>query len=141
MTKRKAKNKKIARGCGKIMSKNRRKVTSNRRMRNGCKKTKKGLALKRWFKEDWKDVKTGKKCGRKKGEKSVRLIAAQVKGYSKNSENFFGDDSTEKRSRITQKNRLGQPAGKPRRVKALKKEQGKKEWKKRKKRKSKKDGF
>ena len=32
-------------------------------------KTKKGLALKRWFKEDWKDVRTGKKCGRQKGEK------------------------------------------------------------------------
>ena len=32
-------------------------------------KTKKGLALKRWFKEDWKDVRTGKPCGRKKGEK------------------------------------------------------------------------
>ena len=32
-------------------------------------KTKKGAALKRWFKEDWKDVKTGKPCGRKKGEK------------------------------------------------------------------------
>ena len=32
-------------------------------------KTKSGLALKRWFKEDWKDVKTGKPCGRKKGEK------------------------------------------------------------------------
>ncbi len=29
-------------------------------------KTKAGLALKRWFKEDWKDVRTGKKCGRKK---------------------------------------------------------------------------
>ena len=32
-------------------------------------KTKKGLALKRWFKEDWKDVRTGKACGRQKGEK------------------------------------------------------------------------
>ena len=32
-------------------------------------KTKSGLNLKRWFKEDWKDVKTGKACGRKKGEK------------------------------------------------------------------------
>ena len=32
-------------------------------------KTKAGLALKRWFKEDWKDVRTGKACGRKKGEK------------------------------------------------------------------------
>ena len=27
-------------------------------------KTKKGAALKKWFKEDWRDVKTGKKCGR-----------------------------------------------------------------------------
>ena len=26
-------------------------------------KTKSGLNLKRWFKEDWKDVKTGKPCG------------------------------------------------------------------------------
>ena len=33
-------------------------------------KTKKGLALKRWFKEDGKDVRTGKPCGRKKGEKT-----------------------------------------------------------------------
>jgi len=32
-------------------------------------KTKSGLALKRWFKEDWKDVTTGKACGRRKGEK------------------------------------------------------------------------
>ena len=32
-------------------------------------KTEKGKALKRWFKEDWKDVKTGKACGRKKGDK------------------------------------------------------------------------
>ena len=32
-------------------------------------KTKAGLALKRWFKEDGKDVRTGKACGRRKGEK------------------------------------------------------------------------
>ena len=32
-------------------------------------KTKKGAALKRWFKEEWKDVRTGKACGRGKGEK------------------------------------------------------------------------
>ena len=41
-------------------------------------KTKAGLALKRWFKEDWKDVRTGKKCGRKKVKKEVRLIVDQV---------------------------------------------------------------
>ena len=33
-------------------------------------KTKAGLALKRWFKEDWKDQRTGKPCGRQKGEKT-----------------------------------------------------------------------
>ena len=27
--------------------------------------------LKRWFKENWVDVKTGKPCGRQKGEKEV----------------------------------------------------------------------
>lgn len=38
-------------------------------------KTKKGAALKRWFKEDWKDVRTGKACGRKKVRLVVRLTA------------------------------------------------------------------
>ena len=73
----------------------RRKVTKVFIMHNAVRKTKKGLALKRWFKEDWKDVKTGKACGRQKGEKrGVRLIVDRVKRISsKNSENFFGDDS------------------------------------------------
>ena len=30
---------------------------------------KKGSSLDRWFKEEWVDIKTGKSCGRKKGEK------------------------------------------------------------------------
>ena len=32
-------------------------------------KTKEGANLKRWFKEKWVDVRTGKPCGRTKGEK------------------------------------------------------------------------
>ena len=36
-------------------------------------KTKAGLALKRWFKEDWKDQRTGKACGRRKA--SVRVAS------------------------------------------------------------------
>ena len=32
-------------------------------------KTKKGANLKRWFKEKWIDVRTGKPCGRRNGEK------------------------------------------------------------------------
>ena len=83
-------------------------------------KTKAGLALKRWFKEDWKDVRTGKKCGRKKGEKrgtpycrpSKRISSKTVKTASEMS-------ASEKRAKIAEKKRLGQPAGKPRRVKSL----------------------
>ena len=83
-------------------------------------KTKKGLALKRWFKEDWVDVKTGKPCGRKKGEKRGTPYCRPRKRISKKTPKTAGElTKSEKRSRIAQKNRLGQPAGKPRRVKAV----------------------
>ena len=39
-------------------------------------KSKKGAALKKWFKEEWVDVKTGKPCGRKSAKTSR-------KGYPK----------------------------------------------------------
>ena len=32
-------------------------------------KSAKGASLRRWFKEEWTDVRTGKPCGRGKGEK------------------------------------------------------------------------
>ena len=35
-------------------------------------KSKKGAALKKWFNEEWVDVKTGKPCGRKSATKSKR---------------------------------------------------------------------
>lgn len=35
-------------------------------------KSKEGAALKKWFKEEWIDVKTGKPCGRKSATKSKR---------------------------------------------------------------------
>ena len=80
-------------------------------------KTKKGLALKRWFKEDWKDVRTGKKCGRQKGEKRGTPYCRPSKRISKKTPKTVSEMSTsEKRKRISQKKRLGQPAGKPRRV-------------------------
>ena len=83
-------------------------------------KTKKGLALKRWFKEDWVDVKTGKPCGRKKGEKRGTPDCRPRNRISKKTPKTAGElTKSEKRSRIAQKNRLGQPAGKPRRVKAV----------------------
>ena len=32
--------------------------------------------LRKWFKEDWRDVSTGKKCGRKSSSKSKRKYPA-----------------------------------------------------------------
>ena len=89
-------------------------------------KTKAGLALKRWFKEDWKDVKTGKACGRKKGEKRGTPYCRPTKRMSSKTPKTSSEmTSAEKRSRISQKNRLGQPAGKPRRVASLRKKRKK----------------
>jgi hypothetical protein len=84
-------------------------------------KTKKGAALKRWFKEEWIDVRTGKPCGRKKGEKRGVPYCRPKKKVSSKTPKTAGELSkSEKKSRISQKKRLGQPAGKPRRVKAVK---------------------
>ena len=84
-------------------------------------KTKSGLALKRWFKEDWKDVSTGKACGRRKGEKrSTPYCRPSKRVSSKTPKTSKEMTAAEKRSRVSQKKSLGQPAGKPRRVKSLK---------------------
>ena len=83
-------------------------------------KTKKGAALKRWFKEDWKDVRTGKPCGRSKGEKRGTPYCRPSKRVSSKTPKTSSEmTSAEKRSRIAQKKSLGQPKGKPRRVRPL----------------------
>jgi len=83
-------------------------------------KTKKGAALKRWFKEEWRDVRTGKACGRSKGEKRGTPYCRPTKRVSSKTPKTASEmTSAQKRSRIAQKKRLGQPAGKPRRVKSL----------------------
>ena len=80
-------------------------------------KTKSGLALKRWFKEKWTDQRTGKPCGRRKGEKRGTPYCRPSKRISSKTPKTSGEMSaSEKRSKITQKRSLGQPAGKPRRV-------------------------
>src|SRR6056300_912606 len=80
-------------------------------------KTKKGAALKRWFKEDWKDVRTGKACGRSEGEKRGTPYCRPTKRVSKDTPKTSGEmTAAEKRKKINEKKRLGQPAGKPRRV-------------------------
>ncbi len=84
-------------------------------------KTAKGAALKRWFKEDWKDVKTGEPCGRKKGESRGTPYCRPSKRVSSKTPKTSGEmTKAEKSKRIAQKKRLGQPAGKPRRVSPLK---------------------
>jgi hypothetical protein len=80
-------------------------------------KTKEGAALKRWFKEDWKDVRTGKPCGRKKGESRGTPYCRPTKRVSSKTPKTASEmSSSEKRKKISEKKRLGQPAGKPRRV-------------------------
>ena len=84
-------------------------------------KTKKGLALKRWFKEEWTDVRTGKPCGRQKGEKRGTPYCRPKKRVSSKTPKTASEmTAAEKKSRIAQKKRIGQPAGKPRRVESLK---------------------
>ena len=91
------------------------------RKEKGAKKTEKGSDLKRWFKEDWKDVRTGKACGRGKGEKRGTPYCRPSKRVSAKTPKTSGEMTTaEKRSRISQKKSLGQPAGKPKRVASLK---------------------
>ena len=68
-------------------------------------KTKAGLALKRWFKEDWKDEK-GNVCGStknkntKKCRPSKRVSRKTVKTWSEMS-------STEKKKAVAEKKRVG----------------------------------
>lgn len=85
------------------------------------KKTKKGANLKRWFKEEWVDVRTGKPCGRSKGEKRGVPYCRPKKRVSSTTPKTASEMSAaQKKKKIAEKKRLGQPAGKPRRVKSLK---------------------
>ena len=90
-------------------------------------KSKKGAALKRWFKEEWKDVRTGKACGRKEGEKRGTPYCRPTKRVSSKTPKTASEITpAEKKSRVAQKKRLGQPAGKPKRVASLKRKPRKK---------------
>jgi hypothetical protein len=85
-------------------------------------KTEKGAALKRWFKEKWVDVRSGKPCGRQAGEKRGTPYCRPSKRVSKKTPVTAKElTPSQKRSRIAQKKKLGQPAGKPKRVKAVRK--------------------
>ena len=84
-------------------------------------KTAKGAQLKRWFKEKWVDVRTGKPCGRKKGDGRGVPYCRPSKRISSKTVKTAGEMSaSEKAAKIREKKSLGQPAGKPRRVKNVK---------------------
>ena len=84
-------------------------------------KTEKGASLKRWFKEEWIDVRTGKPCGRSKGKsRGVPYCRPKKRVSSKTPKTASEMSASEKRKKIAEKKRLGQPKGKPRRVKPVK---------------------
>ena len=84
-------------------------------------KTEKGASLRRWFKEEWTDVRTWKPCGRSEGEnRGVPYCRPKKRISSKTPKTVSEMSSSEKQQKIAEKKRLGQPAGKPRRVKSLK---------------------
>lgn len=83
-------------------------------------KTEKGAALRRWFKEDWKDVRTGKACGRQEGEDRGTPYCRPTKRVSQKTPKTASEMTpSEKRVKVAEKKRLGQPAGAPKRVKPL----------------------
>jgi hypothetical protein len=83
-------------------------------------KTAKGASLKRWFKEEWIDVRTGKPCGRSKGEsRGVPYCRPKKRISSKTPKTASEMSASEKRSKIREKTNLGQPSGKPKRVSPL----------------------
>ena len=84
-------------------------------------KTKEGANLKRWFKEEWIDVRSGKPCGRQQGEKRGTPYCRPSKRVSSRTPVTAGElTSAQKKKKIAEKKKLGQPAGKPRRVKPVK---------------------
>ena len=80
-------------------------------------KTDKGASLRRWFKEEWTDVLTGKPCGRSKGESRGVPYCRPKKRISSETHKTAGEMSaSEIRSKIREKTNLGQPPGAPKRV-------------------------
>lgn len=83
-------------------------------------KSEKGASLRRWFKEEWTDVRTGKPCGRSEGEnRGVPYCRPKNRVSSKTPKTVSEMSAAEKRKKVAEKKRLGQPKGKPKRVKPL----------------------
>ncbi len=71
-------------------------------------KTKEGQNLKRWFKEDWKDVRTGKACGRGEGESRGKPYCRPTKRVSSKTPKTSGEmTKSEKRTKVAEKKSTG----------------------------------
>ena len=68
-------------------------------------KTKKGAALRRWFKEDWKDEK-GNPCGSSKNKKTKKCRPTK-KVSSKTPRTWASLSPSQRRRAIAEKNRVG----------------------------------
>jgi len=72
---------------------------------NKVRKTKEGLSLKRWFKEDWTDEK-GNECGSAKNKNTKKCRPS--KRISKDTVKTWGEmSSSEKKAAIAEKKRVG----------------------------------
>lgn len=78
------------------------------------------MSLRRWFKEEWKDVRTGKACGRKSakgGSKRPYPYCRPSKRVNSKTPKTSGEMSaSEKRRKVREKVAKGNPGGKPTRV-------------------------
>ena len=59
-----------------------------------------GSGLKRWFKEKWVDVKTGKPCGRQKGEKRPYPACRPKKRVSSKTPKTVGEMSKSEKTKF-----------------------------------------
>ena len=85
-------------------------------------KTQKGADLKRWFKEKWVDVRSGKPCGRQAGEeRGTPYCRPSVRVSKRRPVTASEMTPSQKKKKVTEKKNLGQPKGKPRKVKPVKK--------------------
>ena len=58
------------------------------------------MSLDRWFKEKWVDVKTGKPCGRKKGESRAYPACRPSKRVSSKTPKTTGEMSSSEKARF-----------------------------------------
>ena len=88
------------------------------------------MSLRRWFKEDWKDVRTGKSCGRKsaKGgsDRPYPYCRPSKRVNSKPPKTPGEMSKSEKRSKVREKASKANAGKKPDRVSAAKRRKRKK---------------